>query len=472
MCARPGAWFPRVAANDAGDECKLRLSEAQHPDGAAVAPGTRLEWFRVCKTPIRMAGLMAAAFALTFAGAALAAQPKGKHVEPPKLTHPMQVVIVSDGRPGCEPNCAEWISAEGEIGRDTPARFSRVFNTLGHKKLPIFISSTGGSVNAALAIGREIRKRGLDVAVERTLFQKCEPSPSTCDRRTLKDGDKGRPEPIAAYCASSCAFILAAGIQRVVPVYGFVGVHEIIAFQTYNRVWRTYRVQRRIVNGQPVEVSRQLISERPLSSTTVEKDANYAPVRAYFTEMGIDTAAIMPLLVATPRTNLHRMTSEERRTTRLVTRVGTGTDLLPVAVGPAAAEDAGTKPIAATSQAIVAPSRVSADLMLFYPPVGDMIDIYIRLKSTDPRARPDKFSAEIQFAGGKRVTARSTGGGAADPLYATLANDEFCALRRSGDLSVKIALSAAAPPGPPQYFALDLTKTRGFAEFSAKHCTD
>src|SRR5262245_918607 len=258
MCARPGAWFPRVAANDAGDECKLRLSEAQHPDGAAVAPGTRLEWFRVCKTPIRMAGLMAAAFALTFAGAALAAQPKGKHVEPPKLTHPMQVVIVSDGRPGCEPNCAEWISAEGEIGRDTPARFSRVFNTLGHKKLPIFISSTGGSVNAALAIGREIRKRGLDVAVERTLFQKCEPSPSTCDRRTLKDGDKGRPEPIAAYCASSCAFILAAGIQRVVPVYGFVGVHEIIAFQTYNRVWRTYRVQRRIVNGQPAEVSRQL----------------------------------------------------------------------------------------------------------------------------------------------------------------------------------------------------------------------
>src|SRR5262249_46044592 len=144
--------------------------------------------------------------------------PPGKLAKPPKLTNPMQVVIVRDNRPGCEPDCAEWISAEGEIVPATPAQFRRVFKALGQKRLPVFISSNGGNVDAAFAIGREIRKRRLDVAVERTVLEKCENAAAPCDRRTLKDGDKGRPEPISASCVSSCVFILAAGTERLVPV--------------------------------------------------------------------------------------------------------------------------------------------------------------------------------------------------------------------------------------------------------------
>ena len=83
----------------------------------------------------RMARLVVAGLALTFAGAALAADAKGKNVEPPRMTHPMQVVIVADSRAGCEPDCAEWISAEGEIGPGTPALFRRVFKALGPKRL-------------------------------------------------------------------------------------------------------------------------------------------------------------------------------------------------------------------------------------------------------------------------------------------------------------------------------------------------
>ncbi|HSV24126.1 MAG TPA: hypothetical protein VLJ17_13995 [Xanthobacteraceae bacterium] len=417
-----------------------------------------------------MAGLLVA-LALTLPSAAVAAQPKGKQFEPPKLTHPMQVVIVADDRDGCEPNCAEWVSAEGEIAPDTPAQFRRVFKTLGHKKLPIFISSSGGAAEAALAIGREIRKRGLDVAVERTIFQKCEPSPSTCDRRTLKDGDKGRPEAIGAYCASACVFILAAGVERVVPVYGFVGVHQLIQFQTYHRVWRTYRVQRRFENGRPVEVSRELISEKPLSSTVVEKDPNYAPVRAYLDEMGVDTAAIMPLIMATPHTDVHRMTPEERRTTRLVTRVTTGAELLAAATQPSATGGAASKPLPVALQAVVAPSQVFADLTLFYPPVGHALDIYVRLRSSDPQFRTDGFSADVEFPGGKTLIARSTGSRPVDPLYATLTSDEFCAVRRSGDLSVKLILNGTANWGLPQRFAFDPAKSPGFAEFAAKHCS-
>jgi hypothetical protein len=142
---------------------------------------------------ISLARWTAVASALLLAGAAVAApanvngaepgKPSAnvKRVEAPKVpTRAMRVIIVTDSRPGCEPNCPQWIAANGEITAETPAQFQRVFKALGQKKLPIFISSPGGSVPAALAIGREIRKRKLDVAVERTIFQNASsPQPSS-----------------------------------------------------------------------------------------------------------------------------------------------------------------------------------------------------------------------------------------------------------------------------------------------------
>jgi len=420
-------------------------------------------------------GMLVAGLVLTLAGPALAASPKGKRTEPPKLTRPMRVLIVADSRAGCEPNCAEWISAEGEIGPDTPALFSRAFKALGDKKLPLFISSSGGSVKAALAIGREIRKRKLDVVVERTVFQRCEPTPSACDREALKDGDKGRPQSIGAYCVSACVFILAGGIQRVVPAYGFVGLHEIVAFRTYRRVRQMYRVVRGIENGRPVEVSRQLVSQQALPTTTVETDPDYAPIRAYLTEMGVDTATIIPLMLATPRTGVHRMTPEERLTSRLVTRVGSGTELLPRAtqagaVEVAAVDAAAAKPIAAPAQRAAALSGVLAELTLFYPPAGETVEIYIQLKSSGPEMRTDQFFADIQLGNGARAVARNIGGGAAEPLYATLTYDDFCALSRSGESSLKIALRATENPGRARMLAYDLAKSPSFAEFAAKRC--
>jgi hypothetical protein len=418
---------------------------------------------------IFLARLVAVASVLTLAATAVAAPVDGRRVEPPKPTNrPMRVVIITDSRAGCEPSCPEWISAQGEITMDTPAQFQRVFKALGQKKLPIFISSPGGAVVAALTIGREIRKRGLDVAVERTVFQKCEQSAAACDLRALKDGDKGRPEPIGAQCASSCVFILAAGTERVVPVYGFVGVHEHFAFQTIRRVLRTYQVQRRFENGRIVE-QRKLVAEKLLSSTTIEKDPNYAPVRTYFTEMGINTAVIMPLLLGTPRKDIHRMTPNERGTTRLVTRVAAGDGLLQTALRPA--DSKLDMPIAASWRGDAPLSKVVAELMLFYPPGGDTVDIFVRVKPSDVPLRTAQFIADVQFADGRKLTARSTGDDAADPLYAALATQEFCALRSAGDLSMKVSLDNAARPGSPLQMTADLANINGAAQFAARHCS-
>jgi hypothetical protein len=466
MCGRLPACVARVALKEPRHHGAGRLGEAQNLDRRAVSSKARLARSGLGGMRVRVAGLVAAAWALALAGAAAAAPARDKQVELPKLTHPMQVVIVTDSRAGCEPGCAQWISAEGEIAADTPAQFRRIFRALGSRKLPVFISSSGGRVDAALAIGREIRKRRLDVTVGRTIFQKCEAARS-CDRLSRKDGDKGRPEPIAAHCASSCVFILAAGTERVVPVYGLVGLHAIVQYETHRRLARTYRVERRIENGRPVEVSRELVSEKLLSSTTVEKEADYAAVRTYFTEMGIDTAMIMPLVMATPHTAIRWTTAEERRTMRLVTRVGNGGELLPI---PRPAAAASTTSDRATWEDSVDPDSVSADVMLVYPPDGDMTHVYLRLKSPDPQLRPDQLSADIQLADGKQVTAGSTGSGPDDPLFATLPNAGLCALRRAGDVSVQITLNVIADGGPLKRFALDLAKSRSFADFAAKRC--
>jgi hypothetical protein len=487
--------------------------------------------------PRMVPALVLAVSALAVTGAAAAAPPNTaphtppgpKRAEPPKPNRGMRVIIITDSRPGCEPNCASWISAQGEITADTPAQFRRVFKLLGQKKLPIFVSSPGGSVPAGFAIGREIRKRGLDVAVERTIFQKCEQS-SPCDLRALTDGDKGRPEPIGAYCASACVFLLAAGTERLVPVYGYVGVHQHHATQTMRKVLQTYQVQRRIENWRVVE-SRKVISEKLLSTTTTEMDPNYAPVRAYFTEMGINTATIMPLLLSTPHHAIHRMTPDERRTTRLVTRAAAGDVLLPSiprtaeakavearpkAVEPAtrathakpdpveppvraaeakpapvepAARAAEAKPDAAeppvrTAEAKPDPvepaaarppeadavSKVAADLMLLYPPGGDTVDIFIRVRPVDVSLPAAEYTADLAFARGWKLTARSTGDGAADPLYAALDNQQFCTLHRGGDLSIKISLESPARPGRPLRMASDMSRAPGAVEFAAKHC--
>src|SRR5262249_11839581 len=159
----------------------------------------------------------------------------------------------------------------GQITEETPDQFRRVFKALGAKKLPIFINSPGGKVNSAMAIGREIRRRGFNVAVERTIFQRCEESVTICDLAGLKDGDKGRPEPAGAGCSSACVLILAAGNERLVPEDGFVGVHRHHGWQTWRQVLRTVRIQKRIVNRRIVE-HREIIAEREVSRRTVETE--------------------------------------------------------------------------------------------------------------------------------------------------------------------------------------------------------
>ena len=93
---------------------------------------------------------------------------------------PMRFVRVTSADPACEPNCPEWLSAEGRIEPGSAPAFAEAVNRLGARRLPILIHSPGGSVTDAMAMGKLIRAKGLAVAVARTLMQNCSETAPRC----------------------------------------------------------------------------------------------------------------------------------------------------------------------------------------------------------------------------------------------------------------------------------------------------
>jgi hypothetical protein len=141
----------------------------------------------------------------------------------PRADPPMRIVRVMSSDPACQPNCPEWISAEGRIMPGTGAAFARAIANLRGRRLPVLVSSGGGSLTDAAAMGQLIRQKRLAVVVARTLIEKCPARASTCP------DPKGQAITGGAKCASACPFILAGGVERFVGPAAMVGVHQITA---------------------------------------------------------------------------------------------------------------------------------------------------------------------------------------------------------------------------------------------------
>lgn len=218
----------------------------------------------------------------------------------------MQVHVVRRAQAGCEPQCPEWIAAQGRIDAAALKQFKKVLSQLGQRQLPVLVDSGGGSVKDAFAIGRLVRAKGLDVVVTRTAYTPCAPTDAACRKSKTGGALRGMPQALFAKCASSCAFILAAGTRRLVGPSTFVGVHQI----SYFRILRTYRVLTRRAWGEPVKTHKTLISEQKIPQKTAPQ-SSYADIKDYFAEMGIGES-IMPLITSTPSDKIHWLTDTER----------------------------------------------------------------------------------------------------------------------------------------------------------------
>ena len=238
----------------------------------------------------------------------------------------MQVHVVRSGLAGCEPQCLQWIAAQGRIVTGTARHFRKVLGQLGERKLPILIDSAGGAVDDALAIGRLIRARGLYVAVTRTELTPCAPADAACRKAKTGGELRGVPRAHLSKCASSCAFVLAGGTRRFVGRGTGVGVHQISV------VLQKYRVWARPSFGVPLETKKVLVSERK----TGVGQSTYTELRRYFAEMGIGEE-VMPLIQSTPIDKIRRLTPQELELTRLATHLLNGEQLMTGASAPAPA---------------------------------------------------------------------------------------------------------------------------------------
>lgn len=271
--------------------------------------------------------MISLALALVPSLAEAAAQVK-RAVEP--TLAPLRVTVVRSNEPACAGHCSDWISLEGPIGPGSLARFTSVLRTLGDRKLPVLINSPGGSVNDAMAIGRLIRARHLDVAVSKTVLTSCPGDRTACETPSPRGVITGAPVTNLSVCASACSFVLAAGTRRFVAMHTYVGVHQFRTFRNMVRTMRTFRVVTRQENGVKVEVSRTLIAERPVSTTKLAvqtPDSTYAQAQSYFTAMGI-APNLMTLAEATDSNAIHWLNLAELVSTGMDTEGKDGAYLI------------------------------------------------------------------------------------------------------------------------------------------------
>ena len=135
-------------------------------------------------------------------------------VKPPPAPKDQMIVEIVRGTGECEPICPEWIAADGVITKDTPKRFAAVLKEMGDRKLPVLLNSTHGDFDAAVEIGRMIRKKGLDTAVAVTGFIDCTSRDPACSNKPVPS----RPLKAHVYefgeCGRECLLVLAGGVRR------------------------------------------------------------------------------------------------------------------------------------------------------------------------------------------------------------------------------------------------------------------
>ncbi|MDV4160679.1 hypothetical protein [Rhizobium leguminosarum] len=294
---------------------------------------------------------------------------------------PMSFILVRSFL--CQENCPEWISAEGRITSDTPARLRKILKKIGGRKLPVVFRSEGGDVDAAYAMGRIIRKAGLETAVGGTRLKGCPVGDTRCEAAIAKDGASGGYTYSAgAYCLSACPLALAGGASRVSSQWAFIGVHQITT--VYNKVRVSYRIEYKIVNGKKKEISRKEVGRKVAgqsSSTKLGKKAT-AALTAYLKEMGVSEDVIGLMMSATPD-NINIVPAAEALRTGLITDMLSYNEWpgMPLCAPDAAAE-------AVCHGHPVAEAPVAAKAPVSQAPVQDAAaDISERL----PRTRPMDF---------------------------------------------------------------------------------
>jgi hypothetical protein len=129
---------------------------------------------------------------------------------------PMRFEWHMEGPPDqCGKACRTWVSAVGVITPETAHDFEQFVEDNGVQGATLVLDSEGGSVVAALAFGRAIRRFDMTTTVGKTVVL------------ASHDGTPRAKLSPNASCESMCVFLLLGGAHRYVPPEARVLVHMI-----------------------------------------------------------------------------------------------------------------------------------------------------------------------------------------------------------------------------------------------------
>ena len=228
--------------------------------------------------------------------------------------------IVRAGTPACEPDCPEWIAADGDITDKTVSAFQAILKTAGGRNLPLLINSLGGRVDAAMTLGRMIRERKMTVEIARTDYLACEPWTRTCEP-DFKDGTYyGRANTTFGICNSACPLALAGGVRRIASPLSRIGVHQIVTTQEKYR--DRYRItQKKLSNGKVVTEKRRVERRKIGTVKSTEMPASLRKNLAeYLTGMNVKPDLI-DLMLSTPPDKIRYLNNEELKALGVATEI-------------------------------------------------------------------------------------------------------------------------------------------------------
>lgn len=159
-------------------------------------------------------------------GSVLLAQKKAPAAKAKSL--PISFYVAKGETGVCGPGCDTWIAGEGTIETGAAARFKRVLQQ-AKGNLPLLLSSPGGNVDEAIAIGRLLRQRNMTVGVMRTVPKDCAgASDQACTKiKASKRVVEAALTPDKIMCNSSCVFVLLGATKRLLDPHVQLGIHGV-----------------------------------------------------------------------------------------------------------------------------------------------------------------------------------------------------------------------------------------------------
>ena len=361
----------------------------------------------------------------------------------PRGAPPMRFARVVSADPACQPNCPEWLSAEGRIEPGAARAFAEAVERLNGRRLPILIHSPGGSVPDAIAMGELIRAKSLAVVVARTLIMNCPEAARKCS-----DGP-GTAITGGASCASACVLVLAGGVERLAGPVPLIGVHQITTLV------------------KEPEGLAHLTSTRKL----YEQQGIDAEVTDYLAAMGVGDP-VMTLARKTPAASVRWLSLAELKVSHLTTAALDAVEpmLITGANGLNAKAFDGDPPRADLLQMSVAepvPGRgATVEITFQYRRGGGAVEAEATARPSDaPQAAHPPFpdlNLTLSGAGAEPLQLRPAGMTAPN---AVMPRERFCTLARSG------ATIAASGPDPSQALPpIELLSVKGAKALIAEAC--